>query len=200
MPQNTRKVYDQSADEISDYYDTIGPREGDIDLAFALADNPENAVVLEIGCGNGRDAKSIVQHTPYYTGIDASEKMISKAKQRLPQANFEQADAISYGYGSLYDIVFAFAPLRHMNLDEVTTVLKKIYDALRPGGVLYVSSNFGQKYEVAERAHPHGIKKIYRYNPDILQKHAPSGFKRVREIYDSVNNEPWFEVAFKKAL
>ena len=200
MSQNTRKVYDQSAEELSRYYDKIGPRDGDIDLAFAIAGNPENAVVLEIGCGNGRDAKAIVQHTPYYTGIDSSEKMVVKARERVPEGSFEQADATEYGYPTLYDIVFAFAPLRHMNLDEVTTVLKKVYDSLRPGGVFYISSNFGQKYEEVERAHPYGVKTIYHYNPDIIIKHAPRGFKRVRELYDSVNNEPWFEVALKKAF
>ncbi len=200
MPQNTRKIYDQSADELSRYYDAIGARDGDIDLAFALADSTESPVVLELGCGNGRDARAIVEHTPYYTGIDTSSKMIAKAKERLPSVRFEQADAITYTYPTLYDIVFAFAPLRHMDIDEVTTVLRKVYDALRPGGVLYISSNFSQKYEVTERQHPHGVRKIYNYNPDIIQKHAPHGFKRVRELYDKVNNEPWFEVVLKKAF
>ena len=199
MSQNTRKIYDQSADELSQYYDSIGARGGDIDLAFALADRPQNAIVLEIGCGNGRDAKAILEHTPYYTGIDTSSRMIAKAQDRLPNGNFEEADAITYAYPTLYDIVFAFAPLRHMDLDEVTTVLRKVYDSLRPGGILYISSNFSQKYEVTERQHPHGVRKIYNYNPDIIQKHAPHGFKRVREIYEKVNNEPWFEVALKKA-
>lgn len=196
MPHNTLKVYDEFADELSDHYNEIGPRYGDIDLAFADAGNPENAVVLEIGCGNGRDAAVIRQHTPYYTGIDTSEKMLAKAQQRLPDAHFEQADARTYAYPGSYDIVFALAPFRHMDLDEVTTVLRKIYDSLRIGGVLYISSNYGPKYEQVERNHR--VSKIHYYNPEIIQKHAPHGFKKQRDLQENVNNEPWFELSLKK--
>lgn len=198
MHKKTRETYDNSADAISEYYDQIGPREGDIELAFALAGNPENASVLEIGCGNGRDARVIVSRTHDYKGIDISEKMIEKARSRVPDGQFELADATTYDYPDRYDIVFAFAPFRHMNLEEVTTVVKRIYDALKPGGIMYISSNFSQKYEVTERAHHLGIRTIYNYNPDIIQKHAPRGFKKVRELFDTVNGEKWFEVAFQK--
>lgn len=194
------EIYDESADELSDYYDRIGPRYGDIDLAFADAGNPENAVVLEIGCSNGRDAQAITEHTPYYTGIDLSEKMVAKAKERLPDVQFQQADARTYDYSGIYDIVFAFAPFRHMNLEEATSVLRRVYDSLRVGGVLYISSNHSQKYEEAERSHQFGIHKIHYYNPNIIQKHAPHGFKKVREQYDTVNNEPWFELSLKKVV
>jgi SAM-dependent methyltransferase len=199
MSQGT-EIYNESADELSDYYDRIGPRYGDIELAFADAGNPENPVVLEVGCGNGRDAKVITSHTPYYTGIDSSDKMLEKAHERLPNAQFEQADARTYSYPGTYDIVFAFAPFRHMDIDEVTTVLRKIYDSLRVGGVLYISSNYGEKYEETELPHPYGIRKIYKYNPLIIQKHAPHGFKVIREQKDEVNNETWFELSLRKAV
>jgi SAM-dependent methyltransferase len=198
MHRETREIYDSSADEISYEYDQIGARGGDITLAFALAGNPENAQVLEIGCGHGRDAKEIMTRTPYYTGIDISGKMIDKAKNRVPEGNFEVADATSYDFKGQYDIVFAFAPFRHLKLDEVTTVIKKVYDVLRPGGIFYISSNFGEKYEETERFNTHGIRKINLYNPDIIQKHAPQGLKRVKELYDTVHGEEWFEVAFQK--
>jgi SAM-dependent methyltransferase len=199
MLQGT-EIYDESADELSDYYDRIGPRYGDIELAFADAGNPENPVVLEIGCGNGRDAEAITNLTPYYTGIDSSEKMLVKAQDRLPNAHFEQADARTYDYSGTYDIVFAFAPFRHLDLDDVTVVLRKIYDSLRVGGVLYMSSNYGEKYEEAERVYPYGVQKIYRYNPLIIQKHAPHGFKKIREQKDDVNNEAWFELSLRKTI
>ena len=198
--RDTREIYDESADELSDYYDEIGPREGDIDLAFALAGDLENPVVLEIGSGNGRDAAAIMRRTPYYTGIDTSGRMVEKAQKRLPKAHFEQADAVTYDYPQSTDIVFAFAPFRHMDLSAVTTVLRKIYDSLRLGGVLYISSNYGQKYGEVTRSHPRGIDHIYYYNPDIIQKHAPSGFKKASELHDIVNGEPWFEVALRKEV
>lgn len=198
MHQKTRDTYNRSAGSLSDHYDTIGPREGDIKLAFTLAGHPENAQVLEIGCGNGRDARAILTQTPFYTGIDTSEKMIEHARRKAPKGVFDVADAVTYKYKGPYDIVFAFAPFRHMRLEEVTTVMQKVYAALKPSGVFYISSNYGDAYEHTRRQDSFGVRDIYLYNPSILKKHAPAGFKKVQEIFDTVDGQEWFEVAFQK--
>lgn len=201
MHKAARAAYDESVALFSRHYDQIGPREGDIELAFALAGNPEHARVLEIGCGNGRDARAIIQRTPNYTGIDTSVKMIAIARNRLPEGNFEQISATDFDYKGLYDIVFAFAPFRHMDLEEVTDVLHAVGKSLRQGGVLYVSSNYGQKYERIEQPSPvGGTRLIFTYNPDILHKHAPSSLKRVYQMRDRVDGQEWFEVVFQKKV
>lgn len=198
MHRKTRATYDNSAKHLSDHYDKIGAREGDINLAFALAGNPENAMVLEIGSGNGRDARAILRRTPYYTGIDTSQAMVQMAKKRAPKGQFFVADAVAYDYNGPYDIIFALAQFRHMNLAEATTVLKKVYNSLRSGGIVYVSSNHADKYHCKTRVDEFGSRDIYYYNPDILQKHAPPGLKKVQELYDMVDDQQWFEVAFQK--
>ena len=198
MHKKTRETYNKAVQTLSDHYDEIGPREGDINLAFTLAGNPENAVVLEIGSGNGRDARAILRRTPYYTGIDNSEKMIALARKRAPKGKFQIADAAAYNFTGPYDIVLAFAQFRHMNLEEVTTVLSRVYNSLRPGGVVYISSNFAETYHHEQRRDAYGEREIYYYSPDILQKHAPSGFKKVQEIYDTVAGCKWFELALQK--
>lgn len=198
MHQRTRDTYNQSSDSLSDHYDTIGPRDGDIKLAFTLAGHPENAVVLEIGCGNGRDARAILAQTPFYTGIDTSENMVQRARQKVPKGVFELADAVTFNYAGPYDIVFAFAAFRHMKLEEATTVMQKVHAALKVGGLFYISSNYSDNYKHAPRQDVFGTRDIYYYNPTILQKHAPHGFKKVQEIFDTVDGQEWFEVAFQK--
>lgn len=198
MHQGTRDTYNQSAGSLSEHYDEIGPREGDINLAFTLAGNRENAVVLELGCGNGRDSRAILRRTPFYTGIDTSEKMIALAKQKSPKGNFEVADAVTYDYPDNYDIIFAFATLRHVDIDELATVLKKVADKLNPGGVLYISSNYDDDYHLGPRDDVYGKREIYYYNPDIIQKYAPASLKKVEEIHDTIDGRQWFEVVFQK--
>lgn len=198
MHQKTRDTYNQSAGSLSQHYDEIGPREGDINLAFTLAGNSDNAVVLEIGCGNGRDSRAILRRTPFYTGIDTSKEMIALAKQKSPKGTFEVQDAITFDYKGPYDIVFAFAMLRHADIDELTTILQKVHDCLKPGGVFYISSNYGETYHEGPREDKYGNREIYYYNPDIIQDRAPTGFKKVQEIHDTVNGEQWFEVALQK--
>lgn len=200
MHRAARAEYDTSADQFSQHYDQIGPREGDIELAFALAGNPVEGRVLELGCGNGRDARAIMRHTQDYTGVDTSGKMLTIARSRLPGGNFEQSDALDFVYKGPYDLVFAFALLRHLNLEEVTNILTAVSRSLKLGGVFYISSNHGLKYEPVERSSPVGGKRqIYTYNPDIIQKHAPVSLKSVYQTRDNVDGQEWFEVALQKA-
>jgi SAM-dependent methyltransferase len=198
MHQKTRDTYNQSADNLSRHYDQIGSRDGDIDLAFTLADNPRTAMVLELGCGNGRDAQSILRYTNNYVGIDTSKKMVDIARTKIPEATFNLADATTYEYGGPFDIVFAFALFRHLNLEEVTEVLQRVVAALRPGGIFYLSSLYGDSYEVTSRTDDYGTREIYLYNPSTILKHCSPRLKKVEEIYDTIDGREWFELALKK--
>lgn len=198
MHQKTRDTYNQSADSLSRHYDAIGPREGDINLAFTLAGNPTDAAVLEIGCGNGRDARAILRRTHNYTGIDVSDAMIRHAREKVPNGQFITADALSFEYKGPYDIVFVFAAFRHLNPDELTIVLKHIYHNLREGGVLYISSNHADTYHNSARDDKYGVREIHYYNPKLIQQRAPRGLKKVQEIYDMVDGQEWFEIALQK--
>lgn len=198
MHTTTRDTYNKSARSLTAHYEEIGAREGDIDLAFTLAGHPENAQVLEIGCGIGREARAILRYTPFYTGIDTSEELITRAKERVPKGIFEVADALTYDYKGPYDIVFAFAALRHLDQIEVTIVIDKIYESLRPGGICYISSNYADEHQYEVRKDDFGEREIHYYNADLLQKHAPTGLKRIQEIQDLVNGQKWFEVVFQK--
>ncbi len=197
--QKTIQTYDTAAEFLIEHYEATGDRAGDVTLGFALAGNPDNAKVLEIGCGYGRDARAILDHTPFYTGLDASKQLLTRAKQRLPKAEFIEADAEEYDYGAdRYDIVFSFASLRHLDQSGVQTVLKKVYDSLRPGGIFYVSLNFGDSYKHVERKDKFGYRDIFLYNPGLIQKLAGPKFRMKHEQRDEFDGMPWFEVALQK--
>ncbi len=198
MQQETRDTYNQSAERLSRHYDRIGSRDGDIDLAFTLAGNFESPKVLELGCGSGRDAQAILKRTNNYTGIDTSEKMIAIATTKVPNGKFELADAASYSYTGPYDVVFAFALFRHLSLEEVTVVLKKVAATLRPGGVFYISSMLGESYQKLDRNDAFGKREMYLYNPQIIMKRCPPSLKKVQEIYDQIDGKEWFELALHK--
>ena len=92
-------------------------RVSDIDETFNLF-SKSNPSVLEIGCGNGRDAAEICKRTNKYLGLDIAEKFIEIARQKVPQGRFEIADVETYDFPQNLDIVFAFAsPLRVIFLD-----------------------------------------------------------------------------------
>lgn len=198
MHQSTRDTYNQSADQLSRHYDQIGSRDGDIDLAFTLAGSPPNADVFEIGCGNGRDARSILRHTSNYLGIDTSERMISIARAKVPTGRFVIEDATTMDYKGPHDLIFAIAIFRHLNLEEITVVLKKAALALKPNGILYISTMLGESYKQISRRDSFGTREMYLYNPKIIMKRCPPTLKKVEEIYDMVDGKDWFELALKK--
>lgn len=77
----------------------IGARVGDIEQVFSYIQK-SSPKVIEIGCGNGRDAREILTHTSEYLGIDVSGGMIRLAKEDLPEAHekFIVADVESFEF------------------------------------------------------------------------------------------------------
>lgn len=199
LRKQTIQTYDDSADKLVKHYEGIGPREGDVILAFALAENPENAKVLEIGCGYGREARKILEHTEFYTGIDTSENLISLAMERVPKGKFIVADAVEYDYpAEEYDIVFAFASMRHMDKLEIEKVLQKVCHSLKPGGVVYISSNHANKYSETIKDDEFGVRLIYKYNPRLIENAAGPMYKNIYESHDNIAGVEWFEIVLKK--
>ncbi len=197
--QKTIETYNRAAEFLVEHYESTGDRVGDVALGFALAGNPDNARILEIGCGYGREAREILSRTPFYTGLDASKQLLKRAHERVPKAELVEADAEEYDYpDSEYDIVFSFAALRHLDQSGVQTVLKKVYESLRPGGIFYISLNFGESYKHLERKDRFGFRDIYLYNPNIIQKLAGPRYKVKHEHRETFNDMPWFEVALQK--
>lgn len=91
---------------------------------------------LEIGCGIGRLSEFIAPHVDKLYGVDISEEMISRAKDRLNQQKnitFMVTDGASFPIDNeLVDVVFSFIVFQHMpsvkvirkNIEEISRVLK----------------------------------------------------------------------------
>ena len=62
----------------------IGSRIDDIDNALSLAKMPTGAHVIELSCGDGRDAAEILKRVSDYIGIDPSVGLLNLARQSNP--------------------------------------------------------------------------------------------------------------------
>ena len=97
--------------------------------------NPEAPeVILDLGCGTGELTYEISKKTPFVTGIDASEKMLSEAKKNYPDIKFLNIDALEMDFHNKFDKIFSNAVF-HWILEQ-EKFLKNIYDSLKPGGKL----------------------------------------------------------------
>jgi SAM-dependent methyltransferase len=199
LRQATIDTYNQSAEALAEYFRGIGPRVKYIDFALELAGNPKAARVAEIGCGDGRDAKDIASKVDYYVGFDVSDELIKLAKAHVPEAKFEEADANDFEYPDNLDVVFAFASILHLNPAELKETLEKVANALKPGGVFYISSKHAEQYKEEVKEDKFGTRLFYFYNPDIVADLAGDNYTVPKYWYENIGTTKWFEIALQKS-
>jgi trans-aconitate 2-methyltransferase len=70
--------------------------------------------ILDLGCGPGNSTEHLVQRfdRATVTGLDSSPDMLRKARERLPQVTFRQADILTWSPERPFDLVFANAVLQ----------------------------------------------------------------------------------------
>lgn len=98
--------------------------------------------ILDFGCGTGRDAKYFKEKGYLVDALDGSKEMCNIAEQNtgmsIIQKNFLQFKA-----SNTYDGIWACASLLHLNINDLTKVLKNLAQALKEDGYLYMSFKVG---------------------------------------------------------
>lgn len=191
-------VYDRSARELAEYFTGVGSRIYDIEKGLELANNPKAARVVEIGCGDGRDAEEIVRRVGWYEGFDPSKGLLTIAQEKVPSGSFECADALNYTYPDNLDVVYSFASLLHSPIDELGQVMKKVYGALKPGGIFYLSLKERAEYEQAVKKDVYGERLFYYYTPKNISDVGAGLFDTVFEQHQTVGSTDWFTIALRK--
>ncbi len=106
---------------------------------------PENGLILDFGCGSGRDSKYFLQQGYQVDAVDGSEKVCELASQNtglnVRKMIFSELDECN-----MYDGIWACASILHLPKRELTDVIKRMILAVKPGGYIYTSFKYG-KYE-----------------------------------------------------
>lgn len=114
------------------------PDEVSSDLVEFLARIPQDALILELGCGSGTDALEMERLGYRVDATDGAEAMVAIASARLTNGarvmRFDQLDAID-----AFDAVVACASLLHVPSEELSAVLRRIWCALKPGSWHFAS-------------------------------------------------------------
>jgi len=94
---------------------------------------------MEIGCGTGFVLKGISRRFPRIriVGSDVYPEGIAFAAGRFEGGEFFQMDACDIPFAKEFDAIGAFDVIEH--IDEDKKVLKQIYCALKPSGLLFLT-------------------------------------------------------------
>jgi ubiquinone/menaquinone biosynthesis C-methylase UbiE len=103
--------------------------------------------MLDVGVGAGRTTSFFAQHFDSYVGLDFSDPMIERCKEKFRQKNisFVHGDVRfldKYFQKDTFDFVlFSFNGLDYVNYDDRLLSLGKIKTVLKPNGIFVFSSH-----------------------------------------------------------
>lgn len=154
-------VNDYNANAKQFFADTVGVDMSDLHARF-LSGLPKSGLILDAGCGSGRDSKAFLDRGFRVNSFDASSELALLATELTGQhvaiRTFAQVDEIA-----CYDGIWACASLLHLPEQEIETALQHLWHALKPDGTLYVS------FKTGEGERTHNGRQFTDANPPRLQ-------------------------------
>ena len=134
---------------------------------------PDRAQLLEIGCGEGRDAKAVLDYGCDLTATDLSPEAIAYCKKTMPEyeAHFGVLDCLSDDPPQRYDFIYAVAVVHMLVLDEDRDGFYRFIEKhLKPEGIALICtmgdgefemrSDIETAFELRERDHESGKMQV----------------------------------------
>ena len=125
--------------------------------------------ILEIGCGEGRDARVVLEQGFSLTATDISGEAIAYCKETMPayRDHFSVLDCLSDSLSERFDFIYAVAVIHMLVLDEDRDGFYRfIHTHLKPEGIALIctmgdgefemQSDIRQAFELQERTHASG--------------------------------------------
>ena len=153
----------------------------------------KEARILEIGCGEGRDARAVLDEGYNLLATDISPEAISWCKNRFPKYadRFQVLDCLNCDNGCKYDMIYAVAVL-HMLVEDGDRkgFYRFIRDHLSDNGIALVcsmgdgetefSTRAEDAFEIRERKHFSGPVQVASTSCRMV------GFRRFEEEISEV--------------
>jgi SAM-dependent methyltransferase len=139
----TVAAFDSSVEEYFEATKDLTPEQINIRNVF-MEEVRGNRKVLDLGCGPGRDSKIFSEKGYDIIGVDISPRMITKAKQIAPKAEFKVMSFLNLQFDdeSLGAVWFEDG-LPYIRKGYAPKLIKDISKVLRKGGTFYVSVTEG---------------------------------------------------------
>ncbi len=191
----TIEYYNKNANEFFD--NTVN-----IDMSYIqdkfLSYLAPGSLILDAGCGSGRDTKYFIEKGFKVTSMDASKKMVELSSNLTGQETIHRG-FIDIDEQNAYDAIWCCASLLHVPSYELPIVLSKLESSLRTGGIIYLSFMHGiATWEKDGRRFVDMNEDTLDYNISIHCENL-----HIHEYWFSKDSRPdrdksWFNVIIKK--
>ena len=166
----TMDYYNNNADQY--YWTTVGV---DLDATRKRFASylPAEASIIDMGCGSGRDVLAFCDMGYNAIGLDASEELVSLARERLGIKAY--VGDMSYWLAEEpFDGIWCCASLMHLDDAACRRFFLNLNNNLKPGGVLYISVKSGIET---------GIDKEGRYLRDFSEEEMLELIESVKGLH-----------------
>lgn len=159
-------------------YDWIEQRmRADFSLKVELIQKKMNGKIiqlLDVGCGKGYFVQECIKAGIIAQGIDVSESGIKHAKEQLKvKAECQAIENVASTpeYQNKFDVVTLWATIEH--IPDALTLLKSIYECLKPGGFLFLDTGLGnvkeEKYMAGHSQWYDALQHLFVYSETGLR-------------------------------
>lgn len=105
----------------------------------------QDAHILDVGCGSGRDTLAFARDGFCVTAFDGSAELVLKARE-LTQQHVLHLEYAQVNLSEQFDGVWACSSLLHLENEELNAILEKLFTSLKPDGVLFTCFKQGSGY------------------------------------------------------
>lgn len=123
---------------------------------------PQNAHILDVGCGPGYDAATFRQFGHHAIATDLSFAMMQTGRVHFG-GSYVQADMRHLPFAAEFDGLWASASLLHLSRADVAPTLHQFARLLRRDGVLYLSVKAGEGDEITSEAYGFPLGRYFCY-------------------------------------
>ena len=154
--------------------------------------------ILDFGCGPGRDLKVFRALGHQAIGLEGAQRFVELARAYSGCEIWHQDFLRLSLPGEHFDGIFANASLFHVPSGELPRVLRELWTALKPRGVLFSSNPRGQN----EEGWSGGRYGCY-YNWETWRERlAAAGFEEIQHYYRPPglprDQQPWLASVWRK--
>lgn len=116
-----------------------------------LAMLPDQANVLDLGCGSGKPiATYLIEQGCAITGVDSSELMLQMARANFPEQTWLQADMRQLNLEQKFDVILAWDSFFHLTEDDQRQMFAQFARHAKLGTVLMFTSGPAQGEAIGE--------------------------------------------------
>jgi SAM-dependent methyltransferase len=155
-------------------------------IGKALSIPPPKVKVLDIGCGTGKPASSIIAANGHHLhGIDLSPVMVELSRKNVPLGTFEVANTLHFNPNGKFDAAFMNFSMFNVTRDQMSTVASKWGEWISENGFLFigtmVAEDFHTKPEMfdADGMCVHGVEKQFMGKTIANSYYTKEGWKQL---------------------